>query len=441
MGQWLPDEFIRRVTSEYPQHADELLHSLSNEAVTDRTLRCLQGYPPDEIEGYVPGEQVLWHPETTYFKRTSSEKNRPIHAYPGYQAGAWYVQEAAGLIVHHLLDRLKTEGAPMGMLLDACAAPGGKTLTLLDVLPEDGLLVASEPMEHRLPLLEATVARSGSDRVLMVQNPAQNWKGFPSYFDGILVDMPCSGEGMFRKHREAAKDWSLAKCASLVTLQDEILDSLYLALRPGGWLIYSTCTFGKEENTGQLLPWIRSGRLQPELWNLPEEWGWVHASEMDQRWDPKHGAWWSLPGRTQGEGFFCSVLRKPFDTETTHNTHSGNPQNRQSLAEGLKKQMRLIKNGLSSVPSDFPSPDLAMAYGKKHGRYPRNGTWSVEEGCPVVDLDATLATWYCQGQNLALGELRNGWNLMTYQRMGLGWMHREGTRFQNHFPKSLRIAR
>ena len=329
----------------------------------------------------------------------------------------------------------------MGMLLDACAAPGGKTLTLLDVLPEDGLLVASEPMEHRLPLLEATVARSGSDRVLMVQNPAQNWKNFPSYFDGILVDMPCSGEGMFRTHREAAKDWSLAKCASLVTLQDEILDSLYLALRPGGWLIYSTCTFGKEENTGQLLPWIRSGRLQPEPWNLPEEWGWVHASEMDQRWDPKHGAWWSLPGRTQGEGFFCSVLRKPFDTETTHNTHSGNPQNRQSLAEGLKKQMRLIKNGLTSVPSGFPTPDLAMAYGKKHGRYPRNGTWSVEEGCPVVDLDATLATWYCQGQNLALGELRIGWNLMTYQGLGLGWMHREGARFQNHFPKSLRIAR
>jgi NOL1/NOP2/fmu family ribosome biogenesis protein len=82
-----------------------------------------------------------------------------------------------------------------------------------------------------------------------------------------------------------------------------------------------------------------------------------------------------------------------------------------------------------------------MAYGKKHGRYPRNGTWSVEEGCPVVDLDATLATWYCQGQNLALGELRNGWNLMTYQGLGLGWMHREGARFQNHFPKSLRIAR
>lgn len=91
----------------------------------------------------------------------------------------------------------------------------------------------------------------------------------------------------------------------LVTLQAEILESLYRALRPGGWMIYSTCTFGQEENTGQLLPWIRSGRLQPAQWSLPEEWGWVHASELDQRWDPQHGAWWSLPGRTQGEGFFA----------------------------------------------------------------------------------------------------------------------------------------
>lgn len=134
-------------------------------------------------------------------------------------------------------------------------------------------------------------------------------------------------------------------------------------------------------------------------------------------------------------------MRKPLESESEHSPAFGRPTDLHSLAEGLKKHVRLFKGGLSSVPTGFPSPHLAMAYGKKHGRYPRTGPWSLEDGCLVVDLDPTLATWYCQGQNLALGELRNGWNLMTYQGLGLGWMHREGTRVRNYFPKSLRIAR
>jgi len=441
MGQWLPDEFIRRVTKEFPDHAKALIHSLSNETATDRTLRCLQVCSPHEIEGFEPGQRVPWHQEATYFTRGGAEGLRPIHSYPGYQAGAWYVQEAAGLMVHRLLEHLRTEGAPMERLLDACAAPGGKTLALLDFLPKGGILVASEPMEHRLALLDATLARSGSDRVIMVQNQAQNWQGLPGFFDGILVDMPCSGEGMFRKHREAAKDWSMDKSLTLAALQSKIMDSLYQALRPGGWLIYATCTFGKEENTGQLLPWITSGRLEPAALSLPEDWGWVHASVLDQRWNPRHAAWWSIPGLTQGEGFFCSVLRKPIEAKRNDYPPKETLQEPSILREELKKQMRVYKGGLASHPSGYPSPELAMAYGKKHGHYPQTGPWSVEEGCPIVDLDKTLATWFCQGQNIALGELRNGWNLMTYQGLGLGWMHREGTRVQNHFPKSLRIAR
>jgi 16S rRNA C967 or C1407 C5-methylase (RsmB/RsmF family) len=439
----LPDALVQRVFKEYGSYAEQLLHYLGNEPPVSRSLRFLEPLQANEVDGLTIQAPVPWHPSAVYFDRAEAIEQRPWHTYPAYQAGAWYIQEASGLMVNYLLQKLQQDGASMGYLLDACAAPGGKTLTLLDFLPPDGgVLVASEPMEHRLALLEATLARTGSDCTLIVQNPAQNWASSPAMFDGILVDMPCSGEGMFRKHREAAKEWSESKHQNLVCLQSEILESLYQALRPGGWLIYATCTFGFEENTGQLLPWIESGRLIPAEWTLPAAWNWVHASHLDPRWDARHAAWWSLPGWTRGEGFFCSVLFKPSNGSIGPNDtpHEHRPA-LLDIAQDLQKKMK-VQTPVRNLPwSNPPDPSWAMAYGKKKSCYPQSGPWSREEGLSVLDLDSQLATWYCQGQNLALGDLKNGWNLITYAGLGLGWMLREGPRVRNYFPKSLRIAR
>lgn len=439
----LPDALVQRVRQEYGSYAEHLLHQLAYEGPVSRTLRFLEPLEPLAVDGFAREGSVPWHPNAVYFNRDAAKDPRPWHYEPAYQAGAWYIQEAAGLMVHHLMERLQQEGASMGCLLDACAAPGGKTLTLMDFLPpEGGILVASEPMEHRLALLEATLARTGSNSTLVVQNPAQNWGSCPSMFDGILVDMPCSGEGMFRKHREAASDWSETKSQTLIALQSEILESLYQALRPGGWLIYATCTFGFEENTGQLLPWIQSGRLVPAGWTLPESWNWVHASKLDARWDTQHAAWWSLPGWTRGEGFFCSVLFKPGQHENVPAESSPNLRpSLLELARELQHKMKVVSPVRHLPWTQPPDPAWAMAYGKKNSCYPHEGPWSREEGLSILNLDHQLATWYCQGQNLALGDLKNGWNLMTYAGLGLGWMHKDGKRIRNYFPKSLRIAR
>ncbi|MGA1331311.1 MAG: hypothetical protein ACO31H_07110, partial [Bacteroidia bacterium] len=134
----LPDALVQRVRQEYGSYAERLLHHLAHEGPVSRTLRFLEPLEPLAVDGFAKERSVPWHPNAVYFNRDAAKNPKPWHTDPAYQAGAWYVQEAAGLMVHHLMERLQQEEAPMGCLLDACAAPGGKTLTLMDFLPQEG---------------------------------------------------------------------------------------------------------------------------------------------------------------------------------------------------------------------------------------------------------------------------------------------------------------
>ena len=452
-----------------PDFAPELLHSLSQTEQADRTIRFLKQLPLTGNEGIQLGQAVPWCPGAYWFRRSHETEGaggpnrpsdaggpirpsdaggpnrpalKPLHHDPAYQAGAWHVQEASGLVLDEVLRQLKAKGYKFTKLLDACAAPGGKSLTLLRHLDSEpgqgneateGGLMAAEPQQDRLELLAQTLARTGSDRYTVVKAEAQQWSVTEPLFEGILADMPCSGEGMFRKNPESIRDWSPEKTASCAALQDLALEGLVHALLPGGWLIYATCTFGLEENTRRLLPWLHRKTLRACDLSLPQEWGFVHASRIDPMWPSEACAYWALPSRVAGEGFFFAVLYKPEPVEAVLPKMPHPWQ----VPAGIKVHAQ----GPGFHKDGRPNHALALALGAaSHGKW-ENILREKGFTYRVVETDRQIATWFCQGQALQLGACTDGWNLLCYGGFGLGWLFRQGRQVQNFYPSSFRIPR
>ena len=446
----LPTPFIARLQKEFGSEAEDLIAQIHHSESAARTLRILEGIDPHEIKGFQSIGQVPWCESAHWFNRTIEEDSIPIHHYPGYQTGAWHVQEASGLLLDYLLPKIQGMGLQMNLILDACAAPGGKTLTLLKNLPSEGILVAAEPQQDRLNTLLETISRTGTSQVMVTNANATAWGAVPNLWDGILVDIPCSGEGMFRKNHDALKEWSLNKCEACAQIQYPILESLVRSLRPGGWMIYCTCTYGFLENTEMLKPWILNDILEPMEIQIPEEWGFTPASVIDNRWPDGSSAWWAIPGKVEGEGFFCAILRKSQD-DGFSSTASARLAFDSSLADAERsvrlkaiwpKNIKVLRDGLplwSKV--GVPSQDLAHALGRRRTTELQEQLKKIGFVWHEMSLEEPLASWYLQGQSLRIGDLREGWNLMCYQGLGLGWMHKNGETINNYYPKSRRIRR
>lgn len=447
----LPRPFLERLRVEFGPAAEDLINELYSTEPAPRTLRVLEEIDPREIRGLESIGVVPWCPTAQWFHRKREGDTQPIHFHPGYQAGAWHVQEASGLVLDFLLSKFRSSGLPMNLIMDACAAPGGKTLTLLEHLAPEGLLVASEPQQDRLETLLETVSRTGSSQVIVTNADATVWAEVPNLWDGILVDIPCSGEGMFRKNQDAIKDWSLGKCEACSQIQQPILASLIQSLRPGGWMIYCTCTFGFSENTAMIRPWITSGVMELMDLQIPDEWGFIPASAIDKDWPVKSSAWWALPGKVAGEGFFCAVMRKAqgkadssYESAValSHQSISSVEERTAFLKAHWPKQVKILRERLSLWSKEgVPSQDLAHALGRRRTSALQSQLDAEGFDWHEIPLEEPLVSWYLQGQPLQMGDLRDGWNLMTYQGLGLGWMHKNGVRVTNYFPKSRRIKR
>ena len=234
---------------------------------------------PRKTANAFPGtEEVPWCPNGRYLPQRPSFTADPL-----FHAGAYYVQEASGMALWQLKPFLQTINAPR--VLDACAAPGGKSTLLLDIMPEDGLLVSNEIIRSRVPVLAENLARWGCSNVVVSQNDPASFSGLPDYFDLIAVDAPCSGEGMFRKDPEARKEWSPAHVEFCAQRQRRILNDLWPALKPGGLLLYSTCTFNRKEDEDQVA-WL-CDTLGAKLILGPQKY---------------------MPHKVKGEGFFMALV-------------------------------------------------------------------------------------------------------------------------------------
>ena len=282
-----PSEFINGLRESLgPERAGRILAALQQEPeVSVRvnpfklTLTAMR-----EHFGALAGDPVPWAPDEAFYLR-----ERPSFTLdPLFHAGAYYVQEASSMYAGVLFERaLEGLGRRTGLrVLDLCAAPGGKTTQLLSHLDETSLLVANEVVPARATVLAENVARWGCSNVAVSQSDPSAFGALRGWFDVVVTDVPCSGEGMFRKDERAVAEWSLDAVRLCAARQRRIVGDVWPALAPGGWLIYSTCTFNRQEDEDNV--------------------DWICRELGGTCLEMRH----FYPGEDRGEGFFAALIHK-----------------------------------------------------------------------------------------------------------------------------------
>lgn len=358
-----------------------------------------------------------------------TEPDRP-GKHPFHEAGLYYLQEPSAMLVASL-----AAVKPGERVLDLCAAPGGKSTGFAAALAGKGLLVSNEIHPARAKILSQNIERMGIVNAIVTNEPPERLaERFPGGFDCVVVDAPCSGEGMFRKDEGAIAAWSVENVAMCAARQREILRLAVEMVRPGGRLVYSTCTFAEEENE--------------------ENAAWF-AAEFGLFVDQMHRLW---PHRQRGEGHFAALFHKPGDHACTELDGTGMGADEtitdlwQSFAgetlqtppEGL---LLTFGDHLYSLPCPFPveglrvlRPGLHLGEGKKNRFEPSHalalalGAEKFQRCCPLTEEQAVR---FLKGETLVC-EGEKGWTAATVGDFPLGWGKWSDGMLKNHYPKGLR---
>ena len=323
----IPALFSDQLRELLPTEAEALLASLDEEAsVSVRLNQRKTETPPASLP---IGEAVPWAKPVGFYL-----DGRPAFAAdPLWHAGVYYVQEASSMLLRLVAPLLGEE--PL-RALDLCAAPGGKSTLLLDLLPEGSTLVSNELVRSRAQILGENIQKWGWGTLCSDLDEPQRLGRLREQFDFILVDAPCSGEGMFRKEEEARRQWTPGLVESCARQQREILDDIWPALAPGGLMVYSTCTFNRQEDEDMLTYLVEElGAESVALPELPEP---ITPSPLSS-----YPCYRMMPHRLRGEGLFMAVVRKP-DAEvgsarskSTRSKSKPNPKLPQRYSDGLAR--------------------------------------------------------------------------------------------------------
>ena len=381
---------------------------------------------------------------------------------PFFHAGAYYVQDSSSMFVGHVFRQLlksvrKPEGRPL-RVLDLCAAPGGKTTDLAASLREylgDGfLLVANEVMKARVGILADNVALWGDPNVVVTSDDPSAFASLTGYFDIILADVPCSGEGMFRKDEQAQSQWSEDNVALCEARQRRIIADVWPSLVPGGIFIYSTCTFNRYENDGNV-KWIAENLGADILPNDYEAEGVIRTE-----------CGYSLvPGFVEGEGQYCASLKKTSDVEFVGGKSpkgGDRPAKGAALPDGLdgyfSRTMTFALKGetVTAVPENIAG-DAAMlrqflhvisagcAVGTLKGKIlvpDADMALSVmlaEDAFPRCEVDRMTALQYLHRDAIAIPDAPKGYVLICHEGLPLGFVKNLGNRCNSLHPQSRRI--
>ena len=463
----LPEAFSARLLRDLGmEEGTALCAALESEAPTSVRLNPAKipggpagEFPRGEFPNLQPARSVPWCREGWYLAE------RPSFTFdPDFHAGAYYVQEASSQFVGHLLEGTLPPGA---RLLDLCAAPGGKTTLYASLVGADGLVVANEIDRRRASVLADNVRKWGTGNVAVTCCEAGALGDFEAWFDVVAVDAPCSGEGMFRKDPAARGEWSEANVRLCAARQDEILREAWRALKPGGTLLYSTCTFNRDEDEGTLermLAWAEEEVVEAAPVNVEASWGVVCGRVGVFR------TFRFYPHRACGEGFFVAVARKAADAGDRPRVPKGrrtilapvdrrtaaelsrwvrNPERMHFAAVGetayawyapqfeavrmLSEALPVICSGVALGPlfKGVLKPDPALAFFPELNR----------DAVATAELADEEAVRYLRRQEIAAGGLTEGMNLVCVRGRGLGFAKRIGGRVNNLYPHSLRIMK
>lgn len=446
----LPQEFRERMERFLGEEYEEFLESWQREA--SQALRVNQlKITPEEFLKLSPFalRPVPWADAGFYYGKEDRPGKHPYH-----EAGLYYIQEPSAMAVGTLAD-----AQPGERVLDLCGAPGGKTTHLAAAMKGEGLLVSNEIHPARARILSSNVERMGITNCVVTNEKPENLaERFQGFFDRIIVDAPCSGEGMFRKEEQATLQWSLENVSMCARRQGEILKQAAGMLRPGGVLVYSTCTFSPEENEGSVSAFLDN---YPEFsvkeisacdsfsGGRPE---WIGARKETAK---TFRLW---PHRLEGEGHFAAVLQKGGDMASKESGWKLPTVERgiwklykefekESLCYECKGIPVLFGDQLYLLPETFPlkglkvlRPGLHLGTVKKNRFEPAHGlalALKPKEAANCFMLDIREAEEYLRGGVFEKpGE--KGWQLVLVDGYSIGWGKRAGGMVKNHYPKGLR---
>ncbi len=427
----LPEAFLERIRCQLNEDYPAFIESLARPRAVALRFNPLKGKMP--ALDFV-GDPVPWEQQGYYYDPGSRPGLHPYH-----DAGVYYLQEASAMSAVALL-----APQPGERVCDLCAAPGGKTTQIAGRMMGEGFLLCNEINPKRAKILSRNIERMGVANALVTnEHPARLAEKFPGFFDRVLIDAPCSGEGMFRKEEAAVTDWSLETVQMCARRQAEILTSGAALLKPGGRLVYSPCTFPPEENAqviGQFL------EIPPEfsLEETSAPWCTPAGRGMFRLW----------PHKLLGEGHFVAVLRKNAGTEEDLPTAKGEslPALWSDFAGDLGIALpggKAISFGQSLYWAPEVMPDIrgvkvlrpGLELGElKKGRFePAHALalWLKSAGrTEVLPADSPAVHAYLRGETVPC--LCRGWTLVQVDSYSLGWGKGDGKVLKNHYPKGLR---
>ena len=437
-----PDAFVERMKGLLPEAFDAFIKSLNGVSPTSIRLN-----PAKKSDRFGNEENITWSINGKYLQERPSFTFDPL-----FHAGAYYVQEASSMFLEEVWKQIDLPNQQL-KVLDLCAAPGGTSTHLLSLMNTESFLVTNELIPNRNKILQQNIIKWGNANCIITQNKPEDFAGLSNYFDVVLVDAPCSGEGLFRKDKNAVDEWSEKNVEMCSVRQKDIVKHASACLKPGGFMIYSTCTYEPVENDDNIVYMEQFG-----LRSYP-----LDSSNYRGIVKTKHGLQF-YPHLIKGEGFFIAALQKegnranhiqpPLSNKKTQplskafETYLDIPGNFTELKKNdfifaipsfmsndfaiLEKRLYIRNSGVlmgSMKGQDFlPSHDLALS---NH----------INKNLPSVELSEEEAITYLRCETPKIKSDLRGWVLATHQGLNLGWMKLMEGRLNNYFPKDWRILK
>ncbi|HEY4149336.1 MAG TPA: RNA methyltransferase, partial [Chitinophagaceae bacterium] len=429
----------------------------SGEQVTSIRINPSKVPNPAAIPRLTAHEKVPWSSFGYYLPQRPSFTFDPV-----FHAGLYYVQEASGMFLEQVLRQTVDISQPV-RVLDLCAAPGGKSTLLQSIISKESLLVSNEVIKSRVHLLEENMTKWGAANVVVTNNDPKDFARLANYFDVIMIDAPCSGSGLFRRDPGAIKEWSESNVALCQQRQQRIIADVWPALKEGGILIYSTCSYSKEEDE-DIVDWMAEqlGARGLKL-EMPAQTGIVESMS-----DKAAAAGYRFyPDKLKGEGFFIAALQKQDgDAGQGVKPRKGGLEKLSKTEEALVRPwlndpegMVLFrqKEDIIALPSYFQAdiPVLQSAlYIKKAGvtagkltprelipDHPLAISTIISPQIVSIPLNKELAIQYLRREELHLDTNHKGWALVEYEGTRLGWVKVLANRVNNYYPKEWRILK
>lgn len=455
----LPPPFIRQMQELLGAAYPEFEAALSSAPPVSIRLHPVKANPQSAIpnpQSAIPNppSPIPWHPLGYYLSERPS-----FTLDPNLHAGAYYVQEASSMFLHEALRRA-AELPPRPKILDLCAAPGGKSTLLSAFTGSEGLLVSNEFVRARVGILRENLERWGVPNTAVTHTDAAAFGRLAGWFDVVAVDAPCSGEGLFRKDPDAMREWSPKAVEHCALRQQEILRGAVQALAPGGVLLYSTCTYNRQENEENVRWLCKEYALSPVTLDIPAAWG-IERNEWGFRF---------FPHKLAGEGFFISVLRK----QAGPIARRAQPAGFQFLQAVPKNQLpaltpwvsegeswrfyRTPREEIVALPAvladDFLTLDPvcnAKWFGVPLGTFKGKDfvpdhalalSLGRSPALPMADLDREQALQFLRKEHFDLpAGVPSGWVLAGFGGLALGWIKAMPNRMNNYLPMERRIRK